>query len=155
MTSPGTGLAVIPAAPEQERETPLMKKWLLPVGFGFLVVVVVFTLVGSFLAARLRQIEDRMDEALGNLAALESQRALNAAQCLDTAESGATKRSASGFAVLRARQDRLEKELVRKADIEDLATKAQVDYFSARTRGQFEKLTAEIRKPMAYLPKAK
>lgn len=155
MTDAGKELMHIPSLTVQERETPSMKNWLLPSGLGLLVVVIVFALVGSFVAARLRQLEDRIDEKFGTLSSLESQRALNAAQCLDTAESGATKRSASGFAVLRARQDKLEKELVRKADLELLATKAQVDYFSARTRAQFEKLTSEIRKPMAYLPKAK
>ena len=148
-------MRIIPPVTVQGRERPSMKKWLLPIAFGFVAFLCACTLVAWFVGVRLRQIEDRMDQKFETLTALESQRARNAAQCLDTAASGATKRSASSFALLRARQDKLERELVRKVDIEDLATKAQVDYFSARTRGQFEKLTAEIRKPMAYLPKAK
>lgn len=134
---------------------PWMGKWGLPIGVGFLAFASVCTLVAWFVAARLGQIEDRMDKKLDELSEIESQRALNAAQCLDTAESGATKRSASSFALLRARQDKLEQELVRKADIDGLATRTQVDYLSARMRAQLQKLIAEIRKPLSHLPKAK
>lgn len=117
---------------------PWMEKWLLPIGVGFLAFASVCTLVAWFVAARLGQIEDRMDKKFDELTALESQRARNAAQCLDTAESGATKRSASNFAALRARQDKLERELVRRVDIKGLATRSQVDYLSVRMRALCE-----------------
>lgn len=123
------------------------QQWLF-LGFWLLVNLAGALLVMSYVAIKSAQIQ----EQIGRIVELEARRALNASRANATVESGMAKQCASRVAILRTRQDQLERELVRRTDLEHVATHAQVEALTRAIRRKFKLTIKEIRYPNAHLP---
>lgn len=118
-------------------------------GFWLLISMTNTVLVASYVGSRMSRIDDRLDE----FARLEARRALNASLRHAVEDSAAAKRCASQLAILRGRQDRIERTIV--SGNEQLASHAQVEALTRAMRKRFQLTIHEMRYPNAYLPPPK